>query len=87
MPNRLLLEVGNKSVEIPLGGTPTAILGIMRRYAHTANLLVPETSTPEVLATAILEDLRRRVVEGAKQAQVNQQIAAIHQAAETDNRL
>jgi hypothetical protein len=64
MPNRIILEVGTKSVEVPLGGTPTQILNVLRRYVRTANLPVAPDATPEDLATAILQGFKAQVIAG-----------------------
>jgi hypothetical protein len=87
MPNRLLLEVGQKSVEVPLRGTPTQILNMLRRYARNANLPVAPDATPEELATAILQGFKAQVIAGAKQEHVNQQMVNIRQSAEEENTL
>ena len=87
MPNRLILEVGTRSVEIPLGGTPTQILNVLRRYATNAYLPVADDAAPQDLALAILQNVKQQIVSGAKQEHINQQMTNIQSNAEEENNL
>lgn len=90
MPGRLILEIGQTQIPVPIKGTATAIRAAIRRYALSRNIPV-ETLTEVQIAEAVLRSLLKYVRDGSidqqrRDALLAQQ-AALEQQLQSDNDL
>jgi hypothetical protein len=90
MPNRLMLEVGQTTIIVPIKLTATQVRIVIRRYALSRNIAV-ENATEVEIGEAVLRSLLRYVRDGSMERQrteaLEAQRAALEETLQTDNDL
>jgi hypothetical protein len=90
MPNRLMLEVGQTTISVPIKLTAVQLRAVVRRYALTQSIDV-ESLTEVEIGEAVLRSLLRHVRDGSMDRQrmeaIEAQRAALEATLQTDNDL